>query len=504
MDNLLINLIGMGNQVGTTGSTPLKESGGTETNQKDFLKILTNILSGSNNQESLLKQLKEIHESGEPGIVNVMSAISNMLLSMVPQDGKGKFIEGTEQKVPDTTKPESAREVLPAAGAQKEIKDLSGWLEQMNYAALQGMLANAKSGEPESTSTDELAAGAATGSEAEVENIKAFQEEMTKLLSSLERTIDKDKAPFLDKVGKIPVQAGAALSLQQALLKEGKNAESELIQAQNAPVTAELLTKDILEKNAVLLRTILENGGRANREDSTKNNSTGDNKGLDGLFKPGETRAQNIVNPSFVSGQELDDGGGNKSGADTQTLIQNAAKKYKEHISETGETTVNVEPEIAHVSSQKTTGEVPLAESFRSNVFQVKDNNMTFEKGSFTSFVTDRIEKIVEQFSTKTSQMEMVVRLKLDDTETLLVGLRHEGQKVIVDVKASNDGLANLLQAHKDDIARHLEDKNIFTSIFVQPDGEKNFQRQNQREQNKDDRRQEAGVSFTSIMEATA
>jgi hypothetical protein len=75
---------------------------------------------------------------------------------------------------------------------------------------------------------------------------------------------------------------------------------------------------------------------------------------------------------------------------------------------------------------------------------------------------------------------------------------------VIVDVKASNDGLVNLLQAHKDDIARHLEDKNIFTNIFVQPDGERNFERQNQRENKKEDSKQEANTSFVNILEATA
>jgi len=65
--------------------------------------------------------------------------------------------------------------------------------------------------------------------------------------------------------------------------------------------------------------------------------------------------------------------------------------------------------------------------------------------------------------------MDMVVRLKLDDTETLLVGLRHEGQKVIVDVKASNDGLVNLLQAHKDDIARHLKTKTYLPTYLYNP-----------------------------------
>jgi hemerythrin-like domain-containing protein len=100
--------------------------------------------------------------------------------------------------------------------------------------------------------------------------------------------------------------------------------------------------------------------------------------------------------------------------------------------------------------------------------------------------------------------MDMVVRLKLDDKETLLVGLKQEGQKVIVDVKSSNDSLVNLIQAHKDDITRHLEDKNIFTSIFVQPDGERNSERQNQQEKKKENGKQQASTSFINILEATA
>ena len=504
MDNLLINLIGMGNQGGATGNTPLKESAGAETGKKDFLSILTNVLSGSSNQESLLNKLKEIHESGEPGLALVMSSISNMLLSMISIDGAGKDAEAIEQKVSEAGESTGIQQAGIGSGTQ----ELRGWLEQMNYETLQGILADAKSGKTDSASSDEVAAGLAKESQAETENVRAFQEEMIKLLSSLngesDTTIDKGNTNFFDRIGKMSVQNAAAINLQQALLKERKNVESEIIQTQNTPVTSELLTKDILEKNAAFLRAILENGGKANREDNSKSNGFGDNKGLDGLLKSGETRAQKTVNSPFAAEQGLDEGGSEKPGADAQALILNAAKKYKAHISGTDELKTNTNDEIASVSPQKASIEVPQGDSFRSNVFQVKDNNMTFEKGSFTSFVTDRIEKIVEQFSSRSSQMDMVVRLKLDDKETLLVGLRHEGQKVIVDVKASNDGLVNLLQAHKDDIARHLEDKNIFTSIFVQPDGEKNFQRQNQREQDKEDRKQEASASFVSILEATA
>jgi hypothetical protein len=490
MDDLLINSIGMGKQGSAAGTTSLKESTGTESTQKDFLSILTNIISGSDSQESILKKLKEIHDSGEPGLENVMSSMASFLSSIVPPGTRGNGTEGTEEITDNVS---------------KGMKDQSSWLEQMNYSALQGILTDAKSEKVYGASSSQNGEGPTKEGQAEIDQVTAFQKEMTKLLASLkgepELTTGKEKAPF----SYTTVNNTIAINLQQQLLKEQQNADSDFIQvSQKTPVTAEILTKEILEKNAGFLRAILENGGQVNREDNTKGNNPGEGKGFDGALKSGEARTQNMVSPAFFDEQGLDERGGEKSEAEAQTLILNAAKKYKEHVTGTDELTANTDHEITNVATQRSSVELSQGDTFRSNVFQVKDNNLTFEKGSFTSFVTDRIEKIVEQFSSRNSQMDMVVRLKLDDTETLLVGLRHEGQKVIVDVKASNDGLVNLLQAHKDDIARHLENKNIFTNIFVQPDGERNFERQNQRENKKEDSKQEANASFVRILEATA
>ena len=353
--------------------------------------------------------------------------------------------------------------------------------------------------------SDKSGEGSTKEGQAEIDQVMTFQKEMMRLLASLkgepELTTGKEKAPFSDTT----VNNTIAINLQQQLLKERQNADSDFIQvSQKTPVNAEILTREILEKNAGFLRALLEKGGQANREDSTKGNNPSESKSFDGALKPGEARTQNMVSALFLDEQGLDERGGEKPEAEAQALILNAAKKYKEHVTGTDELKANADSDITNVSTKRSSVELPQGDTFRSNIFQVKDNNMTFEKGSFTSFVTDRIEKIVEQFSGRNSQMDMVVRLKLDDTETLLVGLRHEGQKVIVDVKASNDGLVNLLQAHKDDIARHLEDKNIFTNIFVQPDGERNFERQNQRENKKEDSKQEANTSFVNILEATA
>jgi hypothetical protein len=482
MDDLLINSIGMGKQGSAAGTASLKESTGTESKQKDFLSILTNIISGSDSQESLLKKLKEIHESGEPGLAYVMSSISNLLSSIVPP--------GTEEITDKVS---------------KGMKDQNGWLEQMNYSALQGILTDAKSEKAYEVSSDKNVEGSTKESQAEIDQVMTFQKEMMRLLASLkgesELTNGKEKAPLSDTT----VNNAIAINLQQQLLKERQNADSDFIQvSQKTPVNAEILTREVLEKNAGFLRALLEKGGQANREDSTKGNNPSESKSFDGALKPGEARTQNMVSALFLDEQGIDERGGEKPEAKAQALILNAAKKYKEHVTGTDELKANADSDIMNISTKRSSVEMPQGDTFRSNIFQVKDNNMTFEKGSFTSFVNDRIEKIVEQFSSRNSQMDMVVRLKLDDTETLLVGLRHEGQKVIVDVKASNDGLVNLLQAHKDDIARNLQDKNIFTNIFVQPDGERNFERQNQRENKKEDSKQEANTSFVNILEATA
>jgi hypothetical protein len=512
MDNLFINLIGMGNQGGTTGSISLKESTGAESNQKSFLSIFTNILSASDNQESILKKLNEIQESGEPGLAYVMSSISNMLLSMMPPEAGKAVPEGTGQEISEITGNKQDLKALESSVTQKEIMDLNSWLEQMNYSVLQGIFADTKSETTDNASTNQIAKDLekenGTGAAIEIEQVQAFQEELIKLFSYLssksELAINNSKNPLPDELGKTLIQHAPVVNLQQVLLEEKQNTESELIQTHNTTVAAELSMKDILGANSVFLSATLENGGKVNQNDSSKSNNLGDNKGIDSLFKTDEKLARNTVKQSFVTEQGLDKKGDDKSEGESHALILNAVKKYKEHVPEADELQTNTDSDTESVSPQKLTNDVPQGDSFKSNILQAKDNNMTFEKGSFTSFVTDRIEKIVEQFSNRSSQMDMVVRLKLDDKETLLVGLKQEGQKVIVDVKSSNDGLVNLIQAHKDDITRHLEDKNIFTSIFVQPDGERNSERQNQQEKKKENSKQEASTSFTNILEATA
>jgi hypothetical protein len=503
----------MGNQGGAAGSTSLKGSAGTESNQKGFFSILTNILSGSESQQSILKKLNEIQESGEPGLAYVMSSISNILLSMIPPEAGKAVFEGAGQEISENTgnKQDDLKE-LENTVTQKDIKDLNSCLEQMNYSVLQGIIKDTKSETTDNATTNQIVKGLekenGTVAEIEIEQVKAFQEELIKLLSDLnsksELAINNGKTPFPDEPGKTLIQNVPVVNLQQTLLEEKQNTEGEQNQAHNATVVTELPAKDILEANLVFISPTMDNKGKVNQDDSDKSKNVGDNKDIDGLFKTEEKLAHNTVKQNFATEQGLDEKSDDKPEDESHAYILNVVKKYKEHVSEANEIKAISDNEIVKVSPKNITNEIPQGDSFKSNILQVKDNNMTFEKGSFASFVADRIEKIVEQFSNRSSQMDMIVRLKLDDKETLLVGLKQEGQKVIVDVKSSNDGLVNLIQAHKDDITRHLEDKNIFTSIFVQPDGERNSERQNQQEKKKENGKQEASSSFINILEATA
>jgi|GEM_PF-1194285 len=537
MDNVLINLIGMGTQSGVQGTTSRAESSGIESNQKSFLNILKNILSENENQQTLLTTLNEMQESGESSLAVVMSSISQILLSMIPPGEMNTLCEAPGQKIPDSqillsmippgemnTLCEAPGQKIPEITGEKidqdevenairqnETKKMSSWLEQMNFSAFQEILTHKKSGLTENISGDTIVSnvskeGAPT---IEEEHIKAFQEEMIRLFSYLngksEMPITNNNVLLKNIIEDIPIQNIPVIPIQRTIIKENSNTENNTTNAINASGAADFSSKEIVEKNAFFLHEILGKERKVHRDENIgKDNSLQENKSIDELFKSNEKLAQNMTQQSFGDEQGFDEKGGDSAKNGLHTLIFNATKKYKEHLSEVQELKTAPDTEITNMPAQKITGDVPQSDSFKANILQVKDNNMTFERGSFTSFVTDRIEKIVEQFSSRASQMDMIVRLKLDDKETLLVGLKHDGQKIIVDVKASNDGLVNLIQTHKDDIARHLEDKNIFTHIFVQPDGERNSERQNRQQNKKEERKKEADTAFINILEATA
>lgn len=534
MNNLLINLIGMGTQGTGAVNTSLNESSGAESNQEGFLNILKNILSESGNKQTLLTKLNEIQESGESSLAFVMSSLSNILVSMIPPGETNapnpafqtrlklskSMVPPEETDTPDEAAGQKISEIsgekidqngLDKTSLQNEKKNISGLLERMNFSALQEISVDRESEVSEKTSGGMVEPGASKENAIVIESeyVRMFHEEMGKLLSYLNGTAEipiiNNNASLQDTVEKIPIHNILASPIQQTMFRKHSNADNDTTNTMTTSSAADFSPKEIVEKNVFFLHGILEKEGNVNRDVTIgKGNSLQENNSIGVPFKSTEKLAQNTAQQFFDDRQGLDEKAGDGSKNEIHALIFNATKKYKEHFSEGKEFGNTVDSEITNIPAQKITGEIPQNDSLKTAIFQVKDNNMTFERGSFTSFVTDRIEKIVEQFSSRPSQTDMVVRLKLDDKETLLVGLKHDGQKIIVDVKASNDGLVNLIQTHKDDIARHLETKNIFTSIYVQPDGERNSERQNQSHNKKEERKKEAGTAFINILEATA
>ena len=84
--------------------------------------------------------------------------------------------------------------------------------------------------------------------------------------------------------------------------------------------------------------------------------------------------------------------------------------------------------------------------------------------------MVDKIEKITEQFAGRNMNSDMLVRLRIDEKETLLVGFKEEGSRVTVELKTTNENILNILQTQKDDMTKNLEGKNIFVSIHVDLD----------------------------------
>ena len=132
-----------------------------------------------------------------------------------------------------------------------------------------------------------------------------------------------------------------------------------------------------------------------------------------------------------------------------------------------------------------------------------KEAGKVLERTPFTSIMTDRIEKIVEQYAGKSVSMDMVVRLKIDEKETILVGLKEQGQRVTVEVKTTNTGMGTFLQSQKEEIARQLEGKNIYANIYVDVQNENREKRDRKDHQKKRSDRQE-NEDFVGFLEAIA
>ena len=74
----------------------------------------------------------------------------------------------------------------------------------------------------------------------------------------------------------------------------------------------------------------------------------------------------------------------------------------------------------------------------------------------------------------------------------------------MVDVKTSNEGVINILQTQKDVISRNLEEKHVYTNIFIDPDGNGNFERRESRRQDGRNEQDSRRTNFKEFLEISA
>ncbi|HOJ44178.1 MAG TPA: hypothetical protein PK800_08635, partial [Syntrophorhabdaceae bacterium] len=74
----------------------------------------------------------------------------------------------------------------------------------------------------------------------------------------------------------------------------------------------------------------------------------------------------------------------------------------------------------------------------------------------------------------------------LNENDILHVSLKREGAHISVNIKSTNMDVISMFYAQKETIVKDLEEKNVFTEIFVYPDGS---QHQKNGQTNEDNRK---------------
>lgn len=279
-----------------------------------------------------------------------------------------------------------------------------------------------------------------------------------------------------------------------------------LTTAPGSLIPSETLVRNIAEKDGGSLQMLVGQEGQSLQKGKGRSKGSENVRnlvnGMDHDSRPGE----NHPVPAGLDGDggESGEGGRTKGNDLPNALSLNASKKYSVFAEEKGLVAGKTIEKAVDQPSQNTNLQAVQYDVFDTGSHQVREDSAVFEQGSFSSFLQERIEKIVEQYSDRKTGTDMVVRLKLDDQETILVGLKHNNETLLVEVKASNEGLVSLLQSHKGDIERSLEDKNIFTEIYVDPEGERNFEKRDQRGSNARGRRRDGVDGFGVLLDTNA
>jgi hypothetical protein len=330
-----------------------------------------------------------------------------------------------------------------------------------------------------------------------------------------------DKPPIMDAL----LTDAIMTAIQSSLMSQGSRTETPL--ATPAGGSDEVAARDGISQQEpaheppignIHLASILLERNRKSSEGRQAAEGKGPGKendvpvaGEDGYKQVVKTGLQRLDHPNPVSQKPVTDMSlyqGEMEGSDALKAAASTVEMKVRNI-----------PEIEEKSQERARGKEITAPS-KTDQYQFlsqdevanggrsrdREGGKVVEKGAFASVMTDKIQKIVEQYTTRGNSMDMVVRLKIDDKDTLLVGLKDKGQTVTVQVKTGSEGLINLLQSNKEAITRQLEEKNIYASIWIDPDRQKGFDERQKKEdrQGTPGRRSSQDENFRSLLDGVA
>ncbi|HQH42289.1 MAG TPA: hypothetical protein PLJ17_00715, partial [Syntrophorhabdaceae bacterium] len=114
------------------------------------------------------------------------------------------------------------------------------------------------------------------------------------------------------------------------------------------------------------------------------------------------------------------------------------------------------------------------------NVLHIKDDI----QGQIRPVAAQKIEEIVERYSEVKKSGDMLIRFKIDNGEILELNLKNNGENILIQIKSTNSELISMFTNQRDMIIKSLEEKNIFASIFINPDGANNQEKQEEKQRN--------------------
>ena len=81
----------------------------------------------------------------------------------------------------------------------------------------------------------------------------------------------------------------------------------------------------------------------------------------------------------------------------------------------------------------------------------------------------ERFDQVMKQAGGGKGVHDLTVRLTVGNEGRLVLGLKDLGGSVTVEVKASNQGMIDLLQSQRDVIISRLESKDIYADLVIDP-----------------------------------